>query len=156
MRPEALKELDCIELPRAPVSNEGWDRAMGDPSVRWLRGRALEETGRREDGEPLMADPSQVLSSYGPWWATRGRWARGRGDEAAAVVVASGGRRRRSRSSPKGCESRSTLDPGKRSLAASGLPPATARLPLCAGPRGLPGRSPLTQTDATRARSLAA
>jgi hypothetical protein len=31
-----------------------------------------------------MGDPSQVLSSYGPWWATRGRWARDRGDEDAA------------------------------------------------------------------------
>jgi len=82
--PEALKELDRIELARAPVSNEGWDRAMGDPSIRWLRGRALEEVGRRQEAEPLMADPSQVLSSYGPWWATRGRWARARGDEGAA------------------------------------------------------------------------
>ncbi len=82
--PEALKELDRIELARAPVSNEGWDRAMGDPSIRWLKGRALEETGRRADGEALMADPSQVLSSYGPWWAIRGRWARARGDEASA------------------------------------------------------------------------
>ena len=82
--PEALEELDRIELTRAPVSNEGWDRAMGDPSVRWLRGRGLEATGRREEGEPLMADPSQVLSSYGPWWALRGRWARVRGDEASA------------------------------------------------------------------------
>jgi hypothetical protein len=82
--PEALQELDRIELARAPVSNEGWDRAMGDPSIRWLRGRALEEVGRRQEAEPLMADPSQVLSSYGPWWATRGRWARARGDEGAA------------------------------------------------------------------------
>lgn len=83
--PEAVKELDRIALGRAPVSNDGWDRAMGDPSVRWLRGRALEEAGRREEAEPLMADPSQVLSSYGPWWATRGRWARARGDEGVAV-----------------------------------------------------------------------
>jgi hypothetical protein len=79
--PEALSELDRIELAAAPASNEGWERAMGDPSVRWLRGRALEEAGRRDEGESLMADPAQVLSSYGPWWATRGRWARLRGDE---------------------------------------------------------------------------
>jgi hypothetical protein len=83
--PEALKELDRIELAAAPVSNDGWQRAVGDPSVRWLRGRALEEAQRREEGEPLVADPSQVLSSYGPWWATRGRWARLRGDAKAAV-----------------------------------------------------------------------
>jgi hypothetical protein len=82
--PEALEELDKIELGHAPVSNEGLDRAMGDPSVRWLRGRALEEVGRRDDAAPLMSDPAQVFSSYGPWWATRGRWARVRGDEPAA------------------------------------------------------------------------
>jgi hypothetical protein len=83
--PEALKELERIDLTHAPVSNEAWDRAMGDPSIRWLKGRALEEAGRREEAEPLMADPSQVLSSYGPWWATRGRWAADRGDEAVAA-----------------------------------------------------------------------
>ena len=82
--PEALTELDRIELAAAPVSNDRWDRAMGDPSVRWLRGRALEEAGRREEGESLMADPAQVFSGYGPWWATRGRWARLRGDEGVA------------------------------------------------------------------------
>ena len=69
-----------------PVSNEGWDRAMGDPSVRWLRARALEATGRREEAEPLVADPAQVLSSYGPWWATRGRWAREQGREPEAAT----------------------------------------------------------------------
>jgi hypothetical protein len=83
--PEAVKELDRMALAHAPVSNDGWDRAMGDPSIRWLRGRALEQAGRLEEAEPLMGDPSQVLSSYGPWWATRGRWARARGNEDAAV-----------------------------------------------------------------------
>jgi hypothetical protein len=83
--PQALKELDRIELARAPVANDAWTRAMGDPSVRWLRGRALEEVGRREEAEPLFSDPSQVLSSYGPWWATRGRWAAARGDEGLAL-----------------------------------------------------------------------
>jgi hypothetical protein len=83
--PEALKELDRIALTHAPAANDAWSRAMGDPSVRWLRGRALEEVGRREEAEPLMGDPSQVLSSYGPWWATRGRWARARGEEGVAV-----------------------------------------------------------------------
>ena len=82
--PEALQELDKIELTHAPVSNEGWDHVMGDPSVRWLRARALEDVGRRDEAAPLMDDPAQVFSSYGPWWATRGRWARLRGDEPAA------------------------------------------------------------------------
>jgi hypothetical protein len=82
--PQALAELDRIAMARSPASTDSWDRAMGDPSVRWLRARALEAAGRREEGDPLVADPKQVLSSYGPWWAIRGRWARLRGDEGAA------------------------------------------------------------------------
>jgi len=82
---EALKELDRTELTGSPVSAEAWARRMGDPSARWLRGRALEMAGRWEEGGPLFADPSDVSSSYGPWWAVRGRWARARGDQATAV-----------------------------------------------------------------------
>jgi hypothetical protein len=81
---EAVAELDRIALASSPVAPDGWDRATGDPSVRWLRARALEAAGRREEGEPLVADPREVLSSYGPWWATRGRYARLRGDEPGA------------------------------------------------------------------------
>lgn len=84
--PEAVKELDRIELAGSPVAAEGWDRAMGDPGVRWLRARALEAAGRQKDAEPLVDDPKQVLSSYGPWWATRGRWARMKGDEPTATA----------------------------------------------------------------------
>jgi hypothetical protein len=69
----------------APASAEAWGRAVGDPSVRWLRARALEEAGRRPEGEPLVAEPRDVLTTYGPWWALRGRWARLRGDEATAT-----------------------------------------------------------------------
>ena len=83
---EAVSELDRIALAGSPVAPDAWERAMGDPSVRWLRARALEAVGRREEGEPLVADPRQVLSSYGPWWAIRGRWARLRGDEPAAAT----------------------------------------------------------------------
>jgi hypothetical protein len=84
--PEAVLELDRIELAGAPVAAEAWERAMGDPGVRWLRARALEAAGRQKEGEPLVEDPKQVLSSYGPWWATRGRWARLRGDEPTATA----------------------------------------------------------------------
>jgi hypothetical protein len=83
---QALAELDRIAMTRSPASPESWDRAMGDPSVRWLRARALEAAGRREEGEALVADPKQVLSTYGPWWAVRGRWARLRGDEGTATA----------------------------------------------------------------------
>jgi hypothetical protein len=81
----ALMELDRIELAGAPASGEGWDRVIGDPSVRWVRARALEEAGRREEAAPLVADPHQVLTSFGPWWAVRGRWARLSGDEGTAA-----------------------------------------------------------------------
>ncbi|HEY8086414.1 MAG TPA: hypothetical protein VIF09_01170 [Polyangiaceae bacterium] len=84
--PEAVKELDRIAMVASPSAPEAWDRAMGDPSVRWLRARALEAVGRREDAQPLVSDPKQVLASYGPWWAIRGRWARLGGDEPTATA----------------------------------------------------------------------
>ena len=75
---EALNELDR-------VAHAGRDPASADPSVRWLRARALEAAGRRDEGEKLVADPLEMASSFGPWWAVRGRWARMRGDEAVAT-----------------------------------------------------------------------
>jgi hypothetical protein len=83
---EALSELDRIELAGSPVAPDAWQRAMGDPSVRWLRARALEAAGKQEQGASLVEDPREVLSSYGPWWATRGRWMRLRGDEPTATA----------------------------------------------------------------------
>jgi len=84
--PAALKELDRIELAGSPVSSQGSERVAGDPSIRWLRARALEEAGRRGEGEPLVSDPKQLLSPFGPWWAIRGRWERLDGDEAGAAA----------------------------------------------------------------------
>jgi hypothetical protein len=75
----ALGELDRI----GPA---GAARGAIDPAFRWLRGRALEMAGRAEDADPLVADPAQVSSSYGPWWALRGRRQRARGEEAPATV----------------------------------------------------------------------
>jgi hypothetical protein len=83
---EALRELDRIKLASSPVGPDAWGAAMGDPSLRWLRARALELAARREEGEPLVSDPAQVVSAYGPWWAVRGRWARLRGDEQTAAA----------------------------------------------------------------------
>jgi hypothetical protein len=83
---EAVRELDRIELVAAPAAPDAWEHALSDPSVRWLRARALEGAGRREDGEPLVADPKQVVTSYGPWWAVRGRYARLRTDEPAGIA----------------------------------------------------------------------
>ncbi len=71
---EALVELDHIKTPEA----------MEDPSIRHLRARLLEALGRTSEAEATVADPKEVVSSYGPWWAIRGRLARARGDEATA------------------------------------------------------------------------
>ena len=76
---EALVELEPHASPSAG------NVSAGDPVVRWLRGRALEDAGKRAEGEPLVADPLQVSASFGPWWAMRGRWARLRGDEPVAA-----------------------------------------------------------------------
>jgi hypothetical protein len=72
---EALVEIDRVVSPRI----------MEDPSLRYLRARVLESLGRVADGVPLVADPKQVASSFGPWWAVRGRWARDRGDLGTAT-----------------------------------------------------------------------
>ncbi|MDP9150195.1 MAG: hypothetical protein M3O36_09680, partial [Myxococcota bacterium] len=82
---EALTELDASPARPAnaagPAPSDLAEQASGDPSLRWLRARGLEDAGKRERGESLVADPRQVITSYGPWWAIRGRWARLRGRE---------------------------------------------------------------------------
>jgi hypothetical protein len=71
---EALVQIDHVTSPQA----------LEDPSVRYLRARILEALDRVPDGAPLVADPASVVSSFGPWWAIRGRWARSRGDDGLA------------------------------------------------------------------------
>ena len=146
--PEALKELDRIELARAPVV----ERGLGPRHGRSERPLAARPRPRRGAGagtraSRLMADPSQVLSSYGPWWAIRGRWARAgatkrRGgssfDEAVAARIPS--------TRKAACE---TLDP-----AGCARPiPASKASPRCARQRGRPASPPLTQTDAGPSRA---
>jgi hypothetical protein len=122
---EALHELDRTEVAGAPAAPQAWARSMGDPSARWLRGRALEMAGRRAEGEPLVADPADVLSSYGPWWAMRGRWARSRGDEAAAL-----------RSFVEAVAA-DPIDPESacEAVEPSASPPEASGVPLCAAAR---------------------
>lgn len=74
---EALAELDRL-------GDAMGARLAANPSARWLRGRALEAAGRRKDHEALVADPSRLASSFGPWWALRGRWEREEGNEVDA------------------------------------------------------------------------
>ena len=73
---EGLTELD-----RAKTA-----AAADDASVRHLRARLLEASGHADDKETqaLVADPKDVTSSYGPWWAIRGRFARVKGDDKTA------------------------------------------------------------------------
>ncbi|HEY4016368.1 MAG TPA: hypothetical protein VGM06_23695 [Polyangiaceae bacterium] len=78
---EALHELDALD-----VRGGAGSLLAGDASLRWMRARALEGAGRRAEGEPLVADAKDVVASYAPWWALRGRWFRVAGDEAAAVL----------------------------------------------------------------------
>jgi Peptidase MA superfamily len=80
---EALTELDRDGNGNA-IQRSSTAPEAADPGVRWLRARALESAGKREEGEWLVSDPMQVLSSYGPWWAIRGRWARLGSDEVRA------------------------------------------------------------------------
>jgi hypothetical protein len=82
---EALVELGTLGLPPAPPSTAAPAPLVSDPSLRWLRGRFLEEAGRREEGAWLVADPADVAALYAPWWAMRGRWALLAGDRRTAA-----------------------------------------------------------------------
>jgi len=59
-------EAALLELAKI---NEG---AFQVPELRSLRARALLAAGKPEDAARDVADPKEVVSSYGPWWAVRG------------------------------------------------------------------------------------
>ena len=69
---EALVELD--KIPEA---------MLVDPSLRYIRARALEADGNSKAAEELLADPKAWIASFGPCWAVRGRLLRQRADGAA-------------------------------------------------------------------------
>jgi hypothetical protein len=60
-----------------------------DPSLRHLRARAMEAAGDLEGAEASVGEPADVIASYGPWWAIRGRFARARveNDQADAFFL---------------------------------------------------------------------
>jgi hypothetical protein len=70
---DAVTELE-------PIPAASWD----DASLRHLRGRALEAAGNDAAVVASLGEPKDVVSSYGPWWAIRGRFARAGGDAAGA------------------------------------------------------------------------
>ena len=71
---EALTELDGVAGP-----------LLEDPSVRYLKARALEAVSRGTDAQRSLGEAGEVMPSYGPWWAIRGRLVRAAGDGAAAT-----------------------------------------------------------------------
>jgi hypothetical protein len=66
------------------LHGESADEALADPSLRWLRASALEADGHADDAMPLLSDPHDVATSFGPWWAIRGRLLRARALASAA------------------------------------------------------------------------
>jgi|HubBroStandDraft_2_1064218.scaffolds.fasta_scaffold44030_2 hypothetical protein len=82
----AAKELDFLDADASESAPDIRERRRRDPVLRWLRGLSVEGTALASDAveRELFDDPRQVLSPYGHWWASRGRWLRGRGDENAA------------------------------------------------------------------------
>jgi len=85
---EALRELDRVARPATPTAGSAPSAPASpdDPSLRYVRAKALEAAGRTKEAEPLVADPAEVIASYGPWWALRGRFAIVRNE----LVVADG------------------------------------------------------------------
>lgn len=55
-----------------------------DPSLKYLRARALEAVDRAKEAEAIVAQPEQWVASYGPCWAILGRLGAARGDPALA------------------------------------------------------------------------
>jgi hypothetical protein len=129
---EALDELDQL----APAAS----LIAGDPSLRWLRARAIERAselrgddpgkrGKRDEDEGLVSNPTQVVSSFAPWWAVRGRWARLRGDEKAAAASFDEALAADPFEPEAACE---TIDPGAR-------PEGAEKAPLCDAARAASG-----------------
>ncbi|HEY8074629.1 MAG TPA: hypothetical protein VIF62_10970 [Labilithrix sp.] len=70
---ESLSELDKIP-----------ESMLADPSLRYVRARALEAAGKTKDAEALLEEPKAWVASFGPCWAVRARLAQARGDSATA------------------------------------------------------------------------
>ncbi len=49
-----------------------------------MKARALAATGKKDEAAALLHEPKDVITGYGPWWATRGVLARASSDETIA------------------------------------------------------------------------
>jgi hypothetical protein len=116
----AMKELDQLGR-RGGGGGGAPDPFTADASLRWLRGRTLEALGRTSEAAPAVGDPKDVVASYGPWWAIRGRLERSAGQESdaeGAFVEAV------------------AADPFDPEAACETLVPVDAPTPLCAAAQG--------------------
>lgn len=67
----ALLELDGA--PGAKGSGAGPAAGAEDANLRYLRGRVLEALKRSDAAAAALGGPRDVVTSYAPWWALRGR-----------------------------------------------------------------------------------
>lgn len=74
---EALIELDKVPEP-----------LFSDPSLRYIKGRALAGKGDAKGAEALVDDPKAWIAPFGPCWALRSRMARSRQDLETAEAAA--------------------------------------------------------------------
>ncbi|MBN9164801.1 MAG: hypothetical protein BGO98_06675 [Myxococcales bacterium 68-20] len=99
---EALIQLDKIS-----------ETLLGDPSLRYVRGRVLEAKGELRAAEELVDDPKAWIAAYGPCWALSARLARGRDDHPAAERAAAEARAHDPFTIEAACEGTvGALDPG--------------------------------------------
>jgi hypothetical protein len=111
------------------------DRVQGelsrhDPSVRSLRAHVKAALGQRAGAKEEVGDPAVVASTFGPWWAIRGRLQRedGEGTEAEASFVEAVS------TDPLDVEAACEVDDSEREVVDDGAPETPARA-LCLAAR---------------------
>lgn len=121
---EALTELDKIPADM-----------LADPSLRYLRARALEGDGNVKQAEVLLEDPKVWLASYGPCWAIRGRLGRARGDQAVADLSFAEAMAHDPFSVEAACQTLPEVPAGPVGPPAAAPGPAAQGTPLCEAAR---------------------
>jgi hypothetical protein len=69
-----------VELDKLP------GEMLADPSLRYLRARALEASGKNDEARALLDEPREWVASFGPCWGMRGRLALANGDSQTAEL----------------------------------------------------------------------
>ena len=107
-----------VELEKIPAD------MLADPSLRYLKARALEGDANLNGAESLLEDPKQWITSYGPCWAIRGRLGTVRGDG----LLANASFAEAMAQDPFGIESACQTLPGAQGTGAQGNPLCDAAL----------------------------